>query len=153
MNRRDFWKWLVGMVAAPTALLAAGKAKPKFPRYFVPNWSRFCFSGGTPDVLIALAENRVEGWCADGYPPVHFPTLRLADCERLVRDGIDREITAAEAEALLKTYRPSARRVGKHYDGLLYDDLYISNPMPCDAENTRKARAAYEKIFGHGVSP
>ena len=45
MNRRDFWKGLAGVVMAPTALLAAGKAKPEprkkpaqkgWPRYFLP---------------------------------------------------------------------------------------------------------------------
>ena len=170
MNRRDFWKWLVGMAAAPAALLAAGKAKPEprkkpaqkaWPRYFRPLIGRtpsdpaIYFVWEPPGYVNAIGR---DGRCLI-YPREWREALgwrwprRLHECIFQVRDHVLCEITAAEAEALLKAYRTPARRVGKHYDGLLYDDLYISNPTLCNAENTRKARAAYEKIFGHGVSP
>ena len=109
MNRCDFLKWLAGMLAAPTALLAAGKVKPKFPRYFVPIF----WPENLPHLVyvrVCSATDLAWAFCADRPP--NETRIRLADLEERVRQGRWKEITAAEAKALLKPFRPHAQPDG-----------------------------------------
>jgi len=117
MNRRDFAKTtatgLGGLLAMLVPGKAAGKVKPKFPRYFVHRMGpflrrvpkRYPYPGPLfGNTLYALGYVRVDGpeqvravWqdCSEDAPH-----LTLAVCEKRARCGGWREVTAAEAEAL-----------------------------------------------------
>jgi len=116
MNRRDFAKWSVGGPLALLAFLLPRKAKAKikpkseFPRYFC------CLDGDGEPYGIYRAETSVLVFTV--LPPPHGESvLRVADkwrrhpnerdatvhdAEQWVRRGYWKEITAAEAEALLR---------------------------------------------------
>jgi len=93
------------MDAAFKAVAKQGFWRP-FPRYFVPNRERFSFSEGTHCLLVARADNWVEGWYTSHHQGRRSRQGRLdvtlSDCKRMVQEGSRLEITAAEAEALLK---------------------------------------------------
>ena len=103
MNRRDFAKTGLGGLLAmlvPGKVLAKGEPKPEFPRYFVP------VKPPMLSPLVAYVEWRRSGSVffitPDGVEmPSRWPDFDICVNEAL-HSGRWREITAAEAEALLK---------------------------------------------------
>jgi len=113
MRRKGFLAALLGLAAAP--VLGKVKPKPKFPRYFMPTeWP------AKTRLLVAECRGPKEVFNIAWKPPLPMARplepkriggrlvyddadFRLADCEQKVREGEWREITAAEAEALLKS--------------------------------------------------
>jgi len=101
MNRRDWLKCLLAAPAAGAAVaLAKSEPKPEFPRYFVTVQPPRLFP------LVAYVEWRRPGSVffitPDGVEiPSRWPDFDICVNEAL-HSGRWREITAAEAEALLK---------------------------------------------------
>lgn len=113
MNRRESLKSCVVGLLAPLAFLLPGKVAPKakFPRFFapLPGWTpyahcsedKWLFTRVDTETSGAIFYAHSAKW-KPGPPPhdIHLPGL-----EHNVRHGVCREITAVEAEALLKPKR------------------------------------------------
>jgi len=121
MNRRTLLK-LLPFAGLPAVLsLAKGKAKAKFPRYFtwlLPPQSHFpderVYCATTPNIVWGitkagttrrlhrhrpLKQHGAKGYLVQAYDD--GPTT-ISDVEQCVARGFLREITAAEAKALLR---------------------------------------------------
>lgn len=108
MKCKGFFAWLLSLAPAP--VLAKGKPEPRFPRYFAfqPSLPVYLRVDATDRVVRVSANGRekregVRGSRPPNMQEVKFFPLTLDDVERGVwqQDHL-REITATEAEALLK---------------------------------------------------
>jgi len=121
MRRKGFLAALAGMVAAPVALLLPkGKAEAKFPRWFRStalrrHYPNCLYVARSPKVVESLRRVCAPRFVRSRIWPDrlwHHPVLQrgpldlrlmdLQDCLAMIDKGYWREITAAEAEALLK---------------------------------------------------
>jgi len=138
MKRKGFLAALLGLAAAPVL----GKAESKFPRWFVWN-PPGPSTDALNDVFRVNAENLVYGLSRVGRKPKrlhhHKPLNRrdanghllqvyddgpttLSDMLEGVARGFFCEITAAEAEALLKQAYRLRHPKGQHVNSIICDD-------------------------------
>ena len=102
LNRRDFAKTSLGGLLA-VLLPGKAKARPEYPRYFVR-----CESLRDPTAYLRADDPESMFFVPLTGPSWQTTYFDLAYCEDGVRRGTWKEITTAEAEALLKPKRESA---------------------------------------------
>jgi len=114
MNRRDFAKCGLGGLLASALALVPGRAKaePKFPRWFMCRVVVYEVRAESHVWLhnTGIPAHRLWQWrtTAGGALARKRPTT-MTDILPGVKDGHLREITAAEAEALLKPMKGSGQ--------------------------------------------
>ena len=120
MNRRDFAKCGLGGLLASALALVPGRAKAeaKFPRWFLPvegtwlsGWgaTALVWARGPDEIVFYNRKDMAKRLPSHRYviaaPGSGLHRATIANCERWLTEGVMREITAAEAEALLKSKR------------------------------------------------
>jgi len=117
MNRRDFAKTGLGGLLGSVLALVPGKAKAeaKFPRWFLPvegtwlsGWgaTALVWARGPDEIVFYNRKDMAKRLPSHRYviaaPGSGLHRATIANCERWLTEGVMREITAAEADALLK---------------------------------------------------
>ena len=137
MRRKGFLAAMAAAIVSPVLAKAKGKGKPKFPRWFaLQQLGVIYLRADADDWIVAVHYDGTQGRrvrCTQVYDKAGRRwgpgPVTIQDVEEYVRKGHFREITAAEAKALLRQAHRLRHPKGRHVDSIICDDV-ITLPFP-----------------------